>query len=404
MSIPINKFINVDFKIIQKSPTIGSYKTVVYVIPDSFKVDSETVQMTLCSKYEVSSDKTLKVYNDKGTEITELSSEIKENIRTYFNNGGVRLLLLKPTQYTNDAFLNDLEKARTIASDFIYVVINNTICDSSSGFTHEVLKEIAKTLDTYTSPYTTRLLLTKNLINEGTIDYTYIDDFKNYNVGIKFCSKKINGKVLDAALLIGAYFSKVNLDNYQSIKDYCYTEETLLNSSGEEDSAENVSGEEYENLVAKNYNFIDKTSKFTVNFGGNLANGVSLHTDFGTICVENDICFATLDTIMGKQYLNESGLTNVVATINSQLQRYKNNGYLHTNTNYSGEDLNIEYDNTSYRVIDKGSTLPQGFYIFTIPISQISALDKLEKRFTPIYVVMETLYGARTVTIQGEVR
>lgn len=410
MSIPINKIINVDFKIVQQTQIIGSYKTVVYIIPDKFKVNSVEQKAVICNRYEVVNN-TLKFYTVESKEITDLSIEIQHNIKQYFKNGGVRLLLLTPSAYTENAFVSDLEEARKLSNDFIYIVINNSICDvsdASKGYTSSNLLSIVKYVEQLRAPYTARILLTKNIkeVSGGTttFDYDYINTFKDYSVGVKFCSKTINSKVVDAALLIGAYFAKINLNNYQTIKDYCYTEEIIVDNNNKDITEEGVTSEQYDNLIENNYNFIDKTANYVVNFGGNLANGVSLHTDFGTICVENDICFATLDTLLGKQYLNESGLTNIVATINSQLQRYKSNGYLYTNTLYSGENLSIEYNGSSYNVINKGTSLPQGFYIFTIPISQISAEDKLSRKFTPIYVVMETLYGARTVTIQGEVR
>lgn len=414
--ISINNVVDVDFKIIQTSPIIGSYKTVAYVIPDKITIEENSqekdVRKLLC-----------KSYADIEAVKTPLSDEIKYNAKQYFENGGVNLLLLNPEDYTVAKLLSLIEEARNITNDFIYVVLNNSICNkvaASDGYTAVALLDIAKSFEALTPPSTLRLLLTMNIKSDSTYDYTKIDAYKDYNVGVKFCSKEVpnvSGKIIDAALLIGAYFTQVNLNTAESIKDYCYTPEKLLQESKITDdvtgletivvkniASEDVTQSVYSKLVANNFNFIDTIGGKVINFGGNLANGISINIDFATICVENDICSANLNNMLNKQYLSAAGLNNLVSAINEQLQRYKTNGYIKVNSEYSGNDLSIEYNGKSYEVVKKGAVLPQGFKIFAVPISDISVIDKNEKRFTPIYVVIESLAGARTVTIRGEVR
>lgn len=415
--IDISNVVNVDFKIVKSEQVIGSYGTMVYFIPFKMTVDGETKKAVLCESQEDVENITF---------VNDSDEEIVYNTRQYFSNGGVKLLIMTANSsedlestYKLANFKSDIEYARTITNDFIFVTINNTICDvASNGYTTAVLGEIVSWFETLKSPQTLRLLLTKNIgTNNENPDYTYIDKYTDYSVGVKACSKQRNGKVVDAALLIGAYFTSIDLDNYETIKDYCYTPEKILAESTVTDddtgisnttttniASEDVTQSKYSKLVARNYNFIDTIGGKIINFGGNYANGISISTDFATICAENDVCSATLNSIMQKQYLNEQGLTNIISTIHKQLQRYKTNGYLNTNSQYSGDDLYLTYNGKRYSVIKNGAVLVNGYSIFAIPVSDISLEDKEEKRFPPIYVVMETLAGARLVTIQGEVR
>lgn len=408
--IDIKNIVDVDFKIIKSETSLGSYNTVVYFVKDDLYkanggVAEKTADAIICTNLkEVNT-----ALNSDAKTLTSVSAE------NFFENGGVKLVLVKPSGYTLETFTADIDKVRTTIrknnkannseDNFIYVAISNVICGYTSEeetledkYTKKVLLQIAKYFEELATPNTLRLLLTYD--NNDT----FSNNFSGYSVAIKYCTKKINATTIDAALLIGAYFTKINLNESEAIKDYCYTAETLVDLAVGEDASENVTQAEYELLIKRNYNFIDTIGNNVINFGGNLTNGTAITTDFATICVENDVCGATLSAMIGKQYLSQSGLTNLVSCIESQLQRYKSNGFIKIDSTYSGENLYINYNNRSYAVISKGEALPQGFKVFAVPVANISLVDKETKKFTPIYVVIESLSGARIVEIRGEVR
>ena len=83
--------------------------------------------------------------------------------------------------------------------------------------------------------------------------------------------------------------------------------------------------------------------------------------------------------------------------------RYINNGYLNQNTTYSGVTEVSSYNSSNVRLISKKQALPQGYLIATIPMMYLTATDRADKTFTPIYVYMETLSGARTIQISGKI-
>lgn len=391
--ISIRNIVTVDFDIVTSENVLGNFETVVYFAPITM-VDSESAPTNM-----------LLITDTKQID-TQLSGNQAAitSVRNYFENGGVKLLIINPTNYTPASFQEEIENAKTLADDFIYVCISNQLV-GDSGYPLDVVQSIANYCDNTLSPYKIRLMLT-------TDSTTFVEDnnLTNSYTIVKYCTKTSDSNLVDAALLVGAYFSQIDLDEADSIKDYCYTKETLTGIA-ESSASENVTQEQF-NLLVKNengegyYNFIDSVGSNVVNFGGNLAtiDSISIHTDFGAIAVERDISYSVLEKMIGKQYLTEQGLTNAKAAINNNLQRYKTNGYLNVGAAYSGEDLSISYNGKKYSVIKSGTTLEQGFYIYSVPMSNISVADKQAKKFTPIYVILETQSGARVIEITGEIR
>lgn len=404
--ISVNNIVDVDFKVLTSKSSIGTYKTVVYIIPQTItsKDTSDEVGYLLCS-----SVKDLDNYNFINSLSVSEETIVKSNVSQFFLNGGVQLLLMTcPTEYTLSSFQELIEKAKGISEDFIYVVLSNTLWGDSRYSTDKLI-EICSWIENLPAPETIRLLLTKNLKTDNTFDFTKINDeitskFSNYSVAIKHCSKTNNGVLVDAALLIGAYFSQINLNGSDTILDYCYTKETLSLVNTGDSASEEVTQSDYSKLMSQNYNFIDSVGTNIINFGGNLMNGVPISTDFATICVENDVCATTLNEMMGKQYLNQIGLTRIISSINTQMSRYIDNGYINKGSNYSGDGLYIRYNGKDYTVVEQGELLVNGYKVFAVPVSAISVEDKANKQFPPIYVIIESLAGARTIKINGTVR
>lgn len=391
--ISVRNIVAVDFDIVTQDRVLGDFETVVYFAPVSLTNEGEEPvnQLLITDESQIA------------TQVSGNQAAIV-SMQNYFLNGGVRLLVISPTVFTAIGFQSDITNARQIADDFIYVCISNQLI-GSSGYPISEIQNIARYCDESLAPEKIRLLLTTN-------STTFIDDneLNNSYTIVKYSTKSINSTFIDTALLVGAYFSKVDLDDADSIKDYCYTEETLTGIA-EDSAAENLTQEQFEALVNNDsnqgyYNVIDEVGSHVVNFGGNLAtiDNISIHTDFGAIAVERDITYSVLERMIGKQYLTEQGMSNVKAAINANLQRYKTNGYLNLGAAYSGEDLVITYNAKKYNVINSGTTLTQGFYIFSVPVADISQTDRQAKRFTPIYVILETQSGARVIEITGEVR
>lgn len=393
--ISVRNIVRVNLDIINSEKILGDFQTTVYIAPVTLiNEDAEPVNELLITDPDLID--TLMSGNDA----------VNVSAKNYFANGGQKLLVISPTEYTLEAFKTAIATARGITKDFLYVAISNQII-GQTGYSFEVLEGIASYCDATESPEKIRLLLTTNVAN-----FLEENNLIDHMLVAKYCTKVggSNVQLIDAALLVGAYFSQVNLDGTETIKDYNFTEEKLEGIT-DRDASEDLTQAQFDALVKNEnnegyYNVIDKVGNKIVNLGGNLATieNISIHTDFGAAAVERDITYSVLERMLGKQYLTEQGISNIKAAINSQLQRYKTNGYLNIGAQYSGQDLTIEYNNVKYSVIKHGSALPQGFYIFSVPMSNLSVADRQARKFTPIYVILETQDGARVVEITGEVR
>ena len=400
--ISTRKIVKVDLDIVASGRTLGDFQTVVYIAPVSLQdKEGNNVSQLLITGTDALGEDTSREGAITGSEV------YIQSIKNYFANGGIKLIVAQPGTYDLDGFKNVVKNAKKLDSDFIYVCIANSAIGGADNYQISDIQSIANYCDNSLSPNKIRIIIT-------TGSKTFLEDYDltdTYTI-VKYCTKVVNDGIIDAGLLIGAYFSQMNLDGTDTIKDYDYTAEKLIIPDLEGDYAEDdLDDADFERMVNNTdgtgyYNFIGVVGTHRVNFGGNLATNenIALHTDFGAIAIERDITYSTLEKMLGKQYLTEQGISNIKAAINAKLQRYKTNGYLNPGAGYSGEDLVIGYNGVKYNVIKHGETLTQGFYIFSVPMQNLSVDDKAKRRFTPIYVVLETQSGARVVEITGEVR
>ena len=204
-----------------------------------------------------------------------------------------------------------------------------------------------------------------------------------------------NTNIVDNALTIGAYISRIDLNASNSFRDYIYTPEHI--------KAESLDAMTLSQLEQNNYNFVSRIGNKTLNFGGDLMTGDNIITDFGTLAIENDLTYALLDAVSDKQYMNDAGINTIVSTMENRITRYTKNGFLEVNSIYSGNDIVITYNNRDFSVIKNGTPLVKGFKIFTIPVRYITLADRNDRRLPPIYVVLNTLSGVRTLEVVGSV-
>ena len=392
--ISVNNLISVDLQIKEHERSIEGFDTVVYITDAELTKEGKTEKYLLVNNV-----------NELMEFVDNTKTAVIASARSYFANGGKRLLFIKPDKFGVGDFIKDINAAKRVRSNFIFICIQDSLLSSGElGYRNEFL-DIVAYCDNTKAPDKVRLLITTN-------SKTFIDDnsLADSYVAVKYCTKTVGSDLIDAALLIGAYFSNIDLDTENSIKDYSYTKENLVGID-QDTAAEDLSQSDFDAMIKNDgntgfYNVIDSVGSHVVNFGGDYAanGGIAIHTDFGAIAIERDIVYSVLERMIGKQYLTEQGMSNVKAAIDSKLQRYKTNGYLHIGARYSGEDLNITYNGKNYAVIKNGDVLTQGFLVFTVPVANISAEDRAKRRFTPIYIVLETQAGARVIEIGGEVR
>lgn len=392
--VDINKLIDVNFNIVRETTPIGSYKKAVYFMNKTANTDFNNYCTYLLNSDSLTRQKTkiddkdidnapltvdtfnkIKVTLGKALEQTNVIA----NLSRFFNYDGQELIVVLCDNKVLPT-ADDVQSIKRTFQDFIYYTVSQDIFNSLTTTNIDDLN------NDISAPYTVRLCLT---VKNTTTNETKLAAVKNNNIFVKLVDDKVE---TDDALSFLAFTTQIRLDGFNTIEDYCYTDEDgleIIDSTGH-----------YDTWITK-YNFVEKVGNKVLNFGGNLYNGTSIDSDFGVTCIENDIAYALLDIVTSKIRITPTAQTRVVTAINTVLNRYINNGLILSNSVYSGEDMFIKYNEKTYSIIHKGTTLLNGYYVFTVPVSAISVEDKQNKKFTPIIVVIMTSAGARTISVTG---
>lgn len=386
--VDINKLIDVNFNIVRETTPIGSYKKALYFMNKTANTNFNAYCTYLLNttdglKRQQTNKKdnaplTVDTFNKINATLGKALEQTKviANLSRFFNYDGQELIVVLCDNKIPTA--DDVQAIKRTFQDFIYYTIAQDIVSTLDA---KAIADISVEKD---APYTVRLCLTvKNGQDSKLAQVT------NNNVFIKLVDTNVE---TDDALSFLAFTTQIRLDGFNTIEDYCYTDEEGLETID--------SKNDYTEWIKK-YNFVDKVGNKTLNFGGNLYNGTAIDSDFGVTCIENDIAYALLDIVTSKIRITPTAQTRVVTAINTVLNRYINNGLILSNSVYSGEDMFIKYNEKTYSIIHKGTTLLNGYYVFTVPVSAISVEDKQNKKFTPIIVVIMTSAGARTISVSG---
>lgn len=387
--VDINKLIDVNFNIVRETTPIGSYKKAVYFMNKTANTAFNGYCTYLLNSDGLTRQKTegkdnapltVDTFNKINSELVGVLKETKviANLSRFFNYDGQELIVVLCDNKIPTA--DDVQTIKRTFQDFIYYTVSQDIFNSLTATNIDELN------NTVSAPYTVRLCLTVKNTEENE---TKLATVKNNNIFVKLVDTTVE---TDDALSFLAFTTQIRLDGFNTIEDYCYTDENgleIIDSKGH-----------YDTWITK-YNFVEKVGNKVLNFGGNLYNGTSIDSDFGVTCIENDIAYALLDIVTSKIRITPTAQTRVVTAINTVLNRYINNGLILSNSVYSGEDMFIKYNEKTYSIIHKGTTLLNGYYVFTVPVSAISVEDKQNKKFTPIIVVIMTSAGARTISVSG---
>ena len=387
--VDINKLIDVNFNIVRETTPIGSYKKAVYFMNKTANTAFNGYCTYLLNSDGLTRQKaegkdnaplTVDTFNKINSELVGVLKETKviANLSRFFNYDGQELIVVLCDNKIPTA--DDVQTIKRTFQDFIYYTVSQDIFNSLTATNIDELN------NTVSAPYTVRLCLTVKNTEENE---TKLATVKNNNIFVKLVDTTVE---TDDALSFLAFTTQIRLDGFNTIEDYCYTDENgleIIDSKGH-----------YDTWITK-YNFVEKVGNKVLNFGGNLYDGTSIDSDFGVTCIENDIAYALLDIVTSKIRITPTAQTRVVTAINTVLNRYINNGLILSNSVYSGEDMFIKYNEKTYSIIHKGTTLLNGYYVFTVPVSAISVEDKQNKKFTPIIVVIMTSAGARTISVSG---
>lgn len=371
MSVSLSKIVNVNFEVAGENIAVGSYPKTLLMSPNA---------ITRFAEYE----SLLEVAVDFASGTPEHAAAT-----LYFDNGGQVLVIGQISGV--ETLLEALQAVELVFDEFMFVAYLTK--DPASA---EVIALLTN-LDARVAPNKRIACFTISDINaKDSGDSTDLASLLKAQ-GLKSAALKYTSTGLYDAILIGAYFSAIDLGGVESVKDYAFTSETGP-------TAETLTDAEYDSLIAKDYNFVTTIGLKTLNYGGNTIFAVGIETLFGTIAVENDVSQAALNVLLSKQYLTDAGSNSVLTAIGDALVRFITNGFISPDTTYLGETQVINYNGKQFNTIRKGQTLSLGYLVFSIPIENISSADRAARKLPPISVFINARGSIRKIDVIGEVR
>lgn len=190
-----------------------------------------------------------------------------------------------------------------------------------------------------------------------------------------------------------AYFTKINLLEADSVKDYAFTAETVATGDVTSDS------DTIKNCITNNINCNALISGKVRNIGGNDSVGEGLTNLFMRIVLQQELANNIMAAIAGKIKYDELGKSILSATIANTMSTFINNGYIYTQKVWTDPDLYIDGE----KVIATNTPLVGGYVIHISPFNSLTNEERKKGIFPNITILYGDFMGIRKVTIAGEV-
>lgn len=392
MSISIKNFVNANIEVLGKPSIFRGFTTTVYFA-------NCTINVPDVAGGNFASVTSLTDFQGKVT----ASNAIQQSVEYYFSNGGTKLCVVSPSNFTLEGFKQDMVNVTSEIEDYFFVVLSDSVVAKSNTYPSNVVFSIAdfcsgngwtdndkKSLNTMRACFTTNV--TTFVTDNDLLDTLCV---------VKYSTLVNSGNLVDLALLVGAYFSQIDVTANDPILDYNFTTESV---GGHYEDISQATFVTLNNTPSNGYyNFIGKVSNKILNIGGDYCSQdkISISLDFGAACIERDLNYANIELLFGKLPLNQVGQSKLIDAIRSQLVKYIDSGFLELDATYAGDTKQVVYNGRNYNVIKSGDVLPLGYKVFYVPITSISAQDRRSKRFPYIYVALQSVHGARVIQVNG---
>lgn len=288
-------------------------------------------------------------------------------VSVYFNNGGNKLRVIQGI--TTSEFT---DKVASLSNEEIVVALVDNA---------DVVIATAKTREADSTIYgiNEKILLTR--VNAENTDSVA-------NLGIKYSNEE------GAEMTIAAYLSNINVYGTNTVKDYCYTKETLDGEESDDDV--------YKTCLENNMNVDMYLANAVRNLGGNLKDGSDLVNKYVLIILHQTLTDRLVNLLTSK-IKGSKGVSAIYSTIAGELDRYSNCGYLTTDKIWQKGTKTVNLNGKTYTIIDDNTALTLGYYIFIAPLTSLTDSEKAEHKAPYIYIIVADSYGLRSITINGEV-
>lgn len=396
MSISIKNFVGANIEVLSQPVTFTGFRTTVYFA-------SVTVNTPEIGGGNFAIVNSVEDFDNK---IQATSAAIRQSVVEYFKNGGTSLCIVAPSVFSLDSFKADMRAVTRVVDNYFFVVFSDSVTAKSGAYSSAEIFNIANFCsgNGWSETDNKSLNTMRACFTANTTDFVTTNSLNTTLSVVKYSTLVSSGDLIDAALLVGAYFSQVDTSTENAIQDYNFTPESL-GQNHFEDIDQTTFALLTQDADNGYYNLIGNVANRILNIGGDYCSPdkISISLDFGAACIERDLDYANIELLFGKLPLTQEGQSKLIDAIRSQLVKYIDNGFLETDATYTGETKKISYNGKQYTIIQNGDILPLGYKVFFVPINAISAADRSAKRFPYIYVALQSVHGARVIQVNGSI-
>lgn len=281
----------------------------------------------------------------------------------FFRNGGKYIHIVSNMQLTTDGVWEaKLESGnKAIPLDELVVFKQGLVSNTGSGINQKIF--LVGDAQQVESGY------------EGVAQFIQAQAFTKANI---------------ASAAVAAYFTKIDLNTTDSVKDCTFTK---VACTDEEYADYNKS------TIISDYNTFITVGYLAGAYrllGGNDSLGNDLVNVWAKIVLTQALTDDLLVLLTSKIRLDSSGITSVKAACSRVLNRFVANGYISTEKAWTDPDLYIDGE----LVAAENTPLIDGYKIHVGPITQ----DNIEKhQIPPVYILYGDQVGVRKIVVTGEV-
>lgn len=287
-------------------------------------------------------------------------------IKCFFDNGGKYLHVISGLAY------NSTDKLWYINTTTTELPQNEIVIFSDSTLTPTIVEGPDQKIFLCS--------ITATTIPAGTSGSGIVYNYRPANV-------EYNGFGIAA---IAAYYTKINISNSSTIKDYAFTAQKELHAG-----AIVTNNTDAATCIANHINCTVYLAGANRNIGGDDSTGEDITNLFMRIALQQTLTNRLLNVLVTKLPLNQIGINMIQAAVCAELNIYVNNGYIDTSKIWVEDDLYIDGE----LVAAQGNSLPGGYAIHIAPIT---AANYTNHQAPEIYILYGDIVGIRKIVITGE--
>lgn len=380
-NIDIRRFVNIDIKH-SVTGTVNHERNEVVLFTKETNLNKETME-----SYSSFDDfKNGKFFTALGENAK--NTDLYKYVAMYFTNGGIKLKVIKVDSYSDKtSFVSDVKAIIDKLGDK-YIVYSYADYSNGTEFMIQLASELTSNVEKY-SGIKQKIILARCSTSEIPLNIKEVN-----NLALK------SSNVVGAEMTIGAYLSKINVYGVGTVQDYAFTRELSYSENVKLD--EDITDEEFKQIMDANCNIDINLAGAVRNCGGNLTNGLDLVNQYVLIVLHQTLTDRILATLTNK-IKGQTGLASIHTVMASEMDKYVVNGYLSLDKIWNKESVEITYNNQSYSIIESNTPLNSGYKIVILPFTSLTEDDIKKHALPPIYVILSDSYGIRYVTINGEV-